>query len=151
MDFGLAGINSPGNYYCKTEITLVNENIYNKQFNSFISISLEDLGTLELTFESPDSIISIESDYTQLNLLVESSNIDDLNFSSPYEKTSLFDNYYLIRVIENNGDLVISSKDSGSYGHILSAISMDQYRFSVRTAEASTETIEGIILSLIHI
>ena len=145
LDFGLAGINSPGNYYCKTEITLVNEDIYHKQFSSFISISLEDLGTLELAFENPDSIISIESDYKQLNLLVESSNIDDLNFSSPYEKTSLFDNYYLIRVTENNGDLVISSEDSGSYGHILSTISMDQYRFSVRTAEATTETIEGII------
>ena len=145
LDFGLSGINSPGNYYCKTEITLVNENIYNKQFSSFISVSLENLGTLELIFESPDSVISIESDYKQLNLLVESSNIDDLNFSSPYEKTSLFDNYYLIRVTENNGDLVISSDNSGSYGYILSAISMDQYRFSVRTAEASTETIEGII------
>jgi len=124
---------------------LVNEDIYVEQLNSFISISLEDLGTFDLIFESPDSMISIASDYNQLNLLIESSNIDELNFNAPSEKTNLFDNYYLIKITENNGDLVISSESPGSYGHILSTISMDQYRFDVQTVEDSTETIEGII------
>ena len=145
LDFGLTDIEISGNYYCKIKIILVNEDIYVEQLNSFISISLEDLGTFDLNFESPDSMISIASDYNQLNLLIESSNIDELNFNAPSEKTRLVDNYYLIKITENNGDLVISSESPGSYGHILSTISMDQYRFDVQTVEYSTETIEGII------
>ena len=145
LDFRLTGINTPGNYYCRIETTLVNEEIYVSELNSFISVSLEDLGTFDLTFESSDSVILIPSDYNHLNLLIESSNIDDLSFSSSFEKTNLFDNYYLIRITDNSGGLVISSENSGSYGYILSAISMDQYRFSVQTIESSTETVEGII------
>ena len=145
LDFELAGIDSPGNYYCKTEVTLVEENIYVSRFDSFISVSLEDLGTFDLTFEDTDSVVSIVSDYSQLNLLVESSNIDELSFSSPFEKTNLFDNYYLISITDNSGDLLISSENPGSYGSVLSTISMDQYRFSVQTMESSGETIEGII------
>ena len=145
LDFELAGIDSPGNYYCKTEVTLVEENIYVSRFDSFISVSLEDLGTFDLTFEDTDSVISIVSDYSQLNLLVESSNIDELSFSSPFEKTNLFDNYYLISITDNSGDLLISSENPGSYGSVLSTISMDQYRFSVQTIESYGETIEGII------
>lgn len=145
LDFELAGIDSPGNYYCKTEVTLVEENIYVSRFDSFISVSIEDLGTFDLTFEDTDSIVSIASDYSQLNLLVESSNIDELSFSSPFEKTNLFDNYYLISITDNSGDLLISSENPGSYGSVLSTISMDQYRFSVQTMESSGETIEGII------
>ena len=145
LDFELAGIDSPGNYYCKTEVTLVEENIYVSRFDSFISVSLEDLGTFDLTFEDTDSVVSIASDYSQLNLLVESSNIDELSFSSPFEKTNLFDNYYLISITDNSGDLLISSENPGSYGSVLSTISMDQYRFSVQTMESSGETIEGII------
>ena len=145
LDFELAGIDSPGNYYCKTEVTLVEENIYVSRFDSFISVSLEDLGTFDLTFEDTDSVVLIVSDYSQLNLLVESSNIDELSFSSPFEKTNLFDNYYLISITDNSGDLLISSENPGSYGSVLSTISMDQYRFSVQTIESSGETIEGII------
>ena len=145
INFRLTDIEISGNYYCKIKIILVNEDIYIKQLNSFISISIEDLGTFDLTFESPDSMISIVSDYNQLNLLIESSNIDGLSFNSPSEKTNLFDNYYLIKITENNGALVISSENPGFYGHILSTISMDQYRFDVQTVEDSTETIEGII------
>ena len=145
LDFELTGIDFPGNYYCKTEVTLVEENIYVSRFDSFISVSLEDLGTFDLTFEDTDSVVSIVSDYSQLNLLVESSNIDELSFSSPFEKTNLFDNYYLISITDNSGDLLISSENPGSYGSVLSTISMDQYRFSVQTIENSSETIEGII------
>jgi hypothetical protein len=145
LDFELVGIDSPGNYYCKTEVILVKENIYVNRFDTFVSVSLEDLGTFELTFENPDSVVSIISDYNQLNLLIESSDIDELIFSSPSEKTSLFDNYHLISINDNSGDLLISSENPGSYGSVLSAISMDHYRFSVQTVEDPTETIEGII------
>jgi len=145
LDFELAGIDSPGNYYCKTEVILVKENIYVNRFDSFISVSLEDLGTFNLTFVNPDSVVSIVSDYNQLNLLVESSNIDELIFSSPFEKNNLFGNYYLISITDNSGDLLISSENPGPYGSVLSAISMDQYRFSVQTMESSGETVEGII------
>ena len=145
LDFELAGIDSPGNYYCKTEVILVKENIYVNRFDSFISVSLEDLGTFDLTFENPDSVVSIVSDYNQLNLLVESSNIDELSFSSPFEKNNLFGNYYLISITDNSGDLLISSENPGSYGSVISAISMDQYRFSVQSMESSGETVEGII------
>ena len=145
LDFELTGIDSPGNYYCKTKVILVNENIYVERFDSFISVSLEDLGTFDLTFENTDSLISIVSDYNRLNLLIESSNIDELSFSSPFVKSNLFDNYYLISVNDNSGDLQISSENPGLYGSVLSTISMDQYRFSVQTTEDPTETIEGII------
>ena len=145
LDFELAGIDSPGNYYCKTEVLLVKKNIYVSRFDSFISVSLEDLGTFDLTFENPDSVDSIAYDYNQLNLLVESSNIDELIFSSPFEKNNLFGNYYLISITDYSGELLISSENPGPYGSVLSAISMDQYRFSVQTMESSGETVEGII------
>ena len=145
LEIGLPGINEPGNYYCILKITLVNEDIYFTTLHSFISVSIDNLGSFELIFEESEDEITIETDYSQINLLIKSSNVDELSFSSPYEITSLLDDYYLLKLYDNVDNLIISSDNTGHHGLVVAAISMDQYQFSVQTVENASETIEGII------
>ena len=145
LEIGLPGIKDSGNYYCVLSIRLVDEDIYSTTLYSFVSVSINNLGESELYFEDNDESITIETNYNQINLLIESSNPEKLSFSSPFEITNLFDNYYLVKLYDNIGNLVVSSEESGIHGRIISAISMDQYQFNVQTLETASETVEGII------
>ena len=145
LEIGLPGIKDSGNYYCILNIGLVNEDIYSTTLYSFVSVSIDNLGGTELYFEDNDESVTIETNYNQINLLIESSNAEKLSFSSPFEITNLFDNYYLVTLYDNIGNLVVSSEESGGNGRIISAISMDQYQFSAQTVETAFETVEGII------
>ena len=145
LKIGLPGINESGNYYCALNIGLVNEEIFSTTLYSFVSISIDNLGSYEMYFEETDESITIETNYNQINLLIKSSNVEELSFSSPFEINHLFDIYYLVSLYDNVGNLVVSSEDTGDYGLVMSAISMDQYQFSAQTVESSYETVEGII------
>lgn len=145
LEIGLPGISDSGNYYCVLNIGLVNEEIYSTTLYSFISVSIDNLGNSELYFEDNEDYVTIETNYNQINLLMKSPNVEELSFSSPFEITYLFDDYHIVSLYDNIGNLVISSEDSGEHGRIISAISMDQYQFSVQAAELASETIEGII------
>ena len=145
LEIGLPGITEPGNYYCVVKITLVNEDIYFTTLHSLISVSIDNLGSFDLNFEDLGNEMSIETDYNQINLLIKGTNIEELSFSSPSETTHLFQDYYLIRLYDNVDNLIIGSENTGHYGLIVSAISMDQYQFSAQTVENSSETTEGIL------
>ena len=82
LEIGLPEIKDPGNYYCILGIGLVNEDIYSTTLYSFISVSIDNLGGTELYFEDYDESVTIETNYNQINLLIESSNAEKLTFSS---------------------------------------------------------------------
>ena len=120
LEIGLPGISDSGNYYCVLNIGLVNEEIYSTTLYSFISVSIDNLGNSELYFEDNEDYVTIETNYNQINLLMESPNVEELSFSSPFEITYLFDDYYIVSLYDNIGNLVISSEESGEHGRIIS-------------------------------
>ena len=113
LGIGLPGINDSGNYYCVLNIGLVNEEIYSTTLYSFVSVSIDNLGSHDLYFEETDDLITIETDYNQINLLIKSSKAEELSISSPFEINNLFDDYYLINIYDNVGNVIIGSESAG--------------------------------------
>jgi len=128
VDFRFTGL-SAGNYYCTIDIILIEEKIYKFESIILLSISTTNLDSYP-----------INSDFERLNLLIETENIEDFTLSVNYQSTKLINNYFLIE-IETDETLTLNPSDY----RLISAISMDENRFSIILEEESGMTIEGII------
>ena len=142
IEFLLTGIDKPGTYYGNVVIKIVNEEIFQREMNFLLSISIENLGTYELDLD--ENGIAINSEYSKINLLINSTNIDGIEFNQPNEVNNLYGSIYLVKLYQNEGFLEISSNEAANYGRIISIISMDEYRFEAKSTSEKTETIEGI-------
>ena len=143
-------ITSPGNYYAKINITLINKEIYNYEMTSFISYSTIDLGQYNLNFENIDSLVRVPTEFKRLNLLIESSEIELLEFSNNPSISHLSENFYIVEIEKVSDEITISSNKTNFLGKIISCISMDEKGFNVHTEEEYEETIEGIIAPSIY-
>ena len=128
VDFRFTGL-SAGNYYCTIDIILIEEKIYKFESIILLSISITNLDSYP-----------INSDFERLNLLIETETIEDFTLSVNYQSTKLINNYFLIE-IETDETLTLNPSDY----RLISAISMDENRFSIVLEEESGMTIEGII------
>ena len=128
VDFRFTGL-SAGNYYCIIDIILIEEKIYKFESIILLSISTTNLDSYP-----------INSDFERLNLLIETETIEDFTLSVNYQSTKLINNYFLIE-IETDETLTLNPSDY----RLISAISMDENRFSIGLEEESGMTIEGII------
>ena len=128
VDFRFTGL-SAGNYYCTIDIILIEEKIYKFESIILLSISTTNLDSYP-----------INSDFERLNLLIETETIEDFTLSVNYQSTKLINNYFLIE-IETDETLTLNPSDY----RLISAISMDENRFSIDLEEESGMTIEGII------
>ena len=128
VDFRFTGL-SAGNYYCTIDIILIEEKIYKFESIILLSISITNLDSYP-----------INSDFERLNLLIETETIEDFTLSVNYQSTKLINNYFLIE-IETDETLTLNPSDY----RLISAISMDENRFSIGLEEESSMTIEGII------
>ncbi len=128
VDFRFTGL-SAGNYYCTIGIILIEEKIYKFESIILLSISTTNLDSYP-----------INSDFERLNLLIETETIEDFTLSVNYQSTKLINNYFLIE-IETDETLTLNPSDY----RLISAISMDENRFSIVLEEESGMTIEGII------
>jgi len=145
IDFRFLTINNPGNYYCKIRTIILNENIFLSDLITFISFSTVNLGSFELNFTDNSNNLAITSESNSINLLLESNDIDNLIFNNTNETIHLLEQYYLIKIYDVDKTLLIETKTNGAYGHIISSIIMDEYKFSAVAEENIIETIEGIM------
>ena len=129
IDFRFTDL-SAGNYYCIVNITLIEEKIYRTESITLLSISTTNL----------DNTYPINSDFDRLNLLIETETIEDFTLNVNYQSTKLISNYFLIE-IETDEDIILNPSNY----RLISAISMDENRFSIDLEEESSMTIEGIV------
>lgn len=129
IDFRFTDL-SAGNYYCIIDITLIEEKIYRSESITLLSISTTNL----------DNTYPINSNFERLNLLIETETIEDFTLNVNYQSTKLISNYFLIE-IETDETLTLTPSNY----RLISAISMDENRFSIDLEEESSMTIEGII------
>jgi len=134
IDFRFTDL-SAGNYYCTIDITLIEEKIYKSESITLLSISTTNLG----------DAYPINSNFNKLNLMIETENIEDFTIDANYQSTKLINHYYLIE-IETDEVLILNPSDY----RLISAISMDENRFSISIEEESGMTIEGIIAPFIE-
>ena len=128
IDFRFADL-SAGNYYCIINVTLIEEKIYRSESITLLSISTTNLDNYP-----------INSNFERLNLLVETETIEDFALDVNYQSTKLINNYFLIE-IETDEPVILNPSNY----RLISAISMDENRFSIDLEEESSMTIEGII------
>ncbi len=119
-----------GNYYCTINIILIEEKIYKSESITLFSISTTNL----------DNTYPINSNFERLNLLIETETIEDFTLDVNYQSTKLIANYFLIE-IETDETIILNPSNY----RLISAISMDENRFSIILEEESDMTIEGII------
>ena len=129
INFRFTEIYSPGNYYCNIQIKLVNENIYYEEYNAFLSISMHNI----------EIINPIVSNSENINILIETNNIEELQLDANYQIEQLIHNYFLIEVSDETN--VIYWDQSV---RIISIIGMDEEKFSTNL-EVSDETIDTAI------
>ena len=129
IDFRFTDL-SAGNYYCTIDIILVEENIYWAESTTFVSISTTNLG----------NTYPINSNFERTNLLIETENIEEFILNVNYDFTKLTGNYFLIEI-----DTQETVTLTPSNYRLISAISMDEKRFSISIEEESSMTVEGII------
>ena len=129
IDFRFTAL-SAGNYYCTIDIILVEENIYRAESTTFVSISTTNLG----------NTYPLNSNFERTNLLIETENIEEFIVDVNYDFTKLTGNYFLIE-IDSQETVTIPSSNY----RLISAISMDEKRFSISIEEESSMTVEGII------
>ena len=119
-----------GNYFCLVNISLMDSKLYNTQKIVFLSISTTFLDTEEID----------NGEFERINLLIETDNSENLETGANYQTTNLINNYYLIE-LQNQEHNFIQIEDY----RLISAISMDEYRFLMTSTEENGETIEGIL------
>ena len=129
INFRFIEIYSPGNYYCNIQIKLVNENIYYEEYNAFLSISMHNI----------EIINPIVSNSENINILIETNSIEELQLDANYQIEPLIHDYFLIEVSDETN--VIYWDQSV---RIISIIGMDEEKFSTNL-EVSDETIDTAI------
>ena len=115
INFRFTEISTPGNYYCNIKITLINQDIYYEEKNTFLSISRHNI-------EIGNPLIS-NSDKT--NILIQTSNIESINLENDYLIKPLIEDYFLLEISNSPSEIFWNQSI-----RIISIISMDQVKFS---------------------
>ena len=118
INFRFTEIEAPGNYYCKIQITLINDKIYYEEVNTFLSISMHNI-------EITNPVVTISD---KINILTQTDNIELLDLDGPYLIKPLIDNYFLLEISDTNNEIYLNESV-----RIISLISMDERKFSIST------------------
>ncbi|MEC8073934.1 MAG: winged helix-turn-helix transcriptional regulator [Candidatus Thermoplasmatota archaeon] len=133
----------PGNYYLITRIIILNENIFFEEKISFISVSNYNYGEFEINLHEENDFFEIETHNDNVELLINTEDIDNIKINSDYTFTQLTENFYVVSITKMEKNINIGTNSSFS-GRIISIINLDQNKFSVSSESTSVETIEGI-------
>ena len=129
INFRFTEITAPGNYYCNIQITLINDNIYYEELNTFLSISMHNI-------EVTDPVITTSD---KINILTQTDSIELLDLEGEYLIKPLIDNYFLLEISDTNNEISFNQSI-----RIISIISMDEDKFSTST-EGSDETTDTLV------
>ena len=120
INFRFTEISIPGNYYCNVKITLINDNIYYEEINTFLSISRHNM----------DIVNPLISNSDKTNILIQTSDIESLDLENNYIIKPLVEDYFLLEISNSANDIFLNQTI-----RIISAIGMDHVKFSTSLGE----------------
>ena len=133
----------PGNYFVRLETTIINNNLFSEQRLIFISVSNYNYGVFELNLTEESKLFTTDIQNDNIQILINSEEINKLNFSSDYTISELTENYYIIKA-QNIKGIVELHTETNFAGKILSIINMDEIKYSIIDEQTKISTIEGI-------
>ena len=133
----------PGNYFVRLETTILNNNLFSEKRLIFISVSNYNYGVFELNLTQESKLFTTEIQNDNIQILINSEEINKLNFSSDYIISELTENYYIIKA-QNIEGIVELHTETNFAGKILSIINMDEIKYSIIDEQTKISTIEGI-------
>ena len=133
----------PGNYFVRLETTILNNNLFSEQRLIFISVSNYNYGVFELNLTQESKLFTTEIQNDNIQILINSEEINKLNFSSDYTISELTENHYIIKA-QNIEGIVELHTETNFVGKILSIINMDEIKYSIIDEQTKISTIEGI-------
>ena len=132
----------PGNYYINVETTIIDREHYYEHSLIFISVSNKDLGKHSVHISELQNK-TIKSENNEIQLLLKSSQIDNLRIDKENTIRELIDEYYIIELTTNYQEFTLST-DTEFDAEILSIISMDQVKYNISDKETQIDSVEGI-------
>ena len=133
----------PGVYFVKLETTIIDKGIFFEERLLFISISNHNTGSFELMFFNGTDNLLIENQNDNIEILINTNQINKLDVSSIFTITELTENYYILK-LSNAQDTIEFSSQSEFIGNIMSIINMDEVKYSILDDNTQIDTIEGI-------
>ena len=133
----------PGNYFIKLETTIINNNLFFDEKLILLSISNYNYGAFELNLGGETKLFTTNIQNNNIQILIYSEEISQLNFSNEFTISELTEKYYTIRA-QNIEDSVNLNTDTTFIGEIISIINMDEVKYSLIDNETPITTIEGI-------
>ena len=133
----------PGNYFIKLETTIINNNLFFDEKLILLSISNYNYGAFELNLTGETKLFTTEIQNNNIQILIYSEEISQLNFSNDFTISELTAKYYTIRAQNIEGSVNFHT-DTTFTGEILSIINMDELKYSLIDNETPITTIEGI-------
>ena len=133
----------PGNYYIKIKSTIIDKELFYDEKIIFISISNEYLDGFDINLSEEINKISIESQNNEMQILLQTDQIGNLNINKENTVKELTNNYYIVKISSNYEDVELAT-ESEFEGRIISIVSMDQIKYNVRDEGTEISTIEGI-------
>ena len=118
INFRLTEIISPGNYYCSSYVTLINDDIYYEELSTLLSISMHNIDITE----------TIITTYDKINVIAQTDDPESLDLDGTYLVKPLTKNYFLLEISNINEEISWNQEIK-----IISIISMDEIKFTTNT------------------
>ena len=133
----------PGNYFIELETTIIDKKLFFDEKMIFISISNYNFGPFDLNLSAEGNPLTVETQHNNLQILINTKQINQLNLSNEFTVSELTGDYYIIKT-NNVQNSIEFSTESQFIGNIISMINMDEIKYSVIDKETQITTIEGI-------
>ena len=133
----------PGHYFLDLKTTIIDNNLFFEENTYFISVSNYNYGQIDIDLTEEQNTFTIETENNEIEILLHTEGIDELNISAEYSIVELTNNHYVIRIVNDDGSILMST-ESQFKGEIVSLINMDEVKYSIINDNTIVSTIEGI-------
>ena len=133
----------PGHYFLDLKTTIIDNNLFFEENTYFISVSNYNYGQIDIDLTEEQNTFTIETENNEIEILLHTEGIDELNISAEYSIVELTNNHYVIRIVNDDGSILMST-ESQFKGEIISLINMDEVKYSIINDSTIVSTIEGI-------
>jgi len=134
---------APGNYFIRLETTIIDKKLFFDEKLMFISISNYNYGQFNLNLSKEESPVIIDTQNDNIEMLIYSEQISQLNLSGAFTISEFADNYYIVKTNSVQDRIEIATENYFT-GNIISIINMDEVKYSVIDQGTQIDTIEGI-------
>ena len=133
----------PGHYFLDLKTTIIDNNLFFEENTYFISVSNYNYGQIDIDLTEEQNTFTIETENNEIEILLHTEDIDELNISAEYSIVELTNNHYVIQIVNDDGSILMST-ESQFKGEIISLINMDEVKYSIINDNTIVSTIEGI-------